>query len=406
MSQATRTCLTCGEDFEVDTNYRARYCPDHLGGKPTQEEIKLAASMKARDYFDEWLSRRVDLPEVPTRIRATKATDMGFDTEQHMVAMLSDAHYGSYIDPRVTGGLAFYDLDLARARGAKWRDGVLRFTQQDQLSIPVKTLHLFALGDDIEGHGDMFATQKLSMTDSVGFVMWDFVVDMSELLLSLLNRYEKIIIYKVRGNHGRIAQTAKADYPPDNLELSMWHTIASTVGRQTGGEWTLGPNGVRQMLGGKIDFYIYSSIMAFVQIFDHTFGLRHGDGVKGIASTYTGLVDNKLRMNAILGEVLNYYLIAHHHEAQSIENEIGGESMVNGCWVGPSLLSVKMQRPAASIPSQEMFLLHPSHGITNRHRIRLATKAEMRSLISWTGREVSNDVGDFLTQSLDDVIEN
>ena len=50
--------------------------------------------------------------------------------------------------------------------------------------------------------------------------------------------------------------------------------------------------------------------------------------------------DNKYRLNAIAGEVINYHIIAHHYEPQSIESEIGGESIVNGCFVGPSDLSV------------------------------------------------------------------
>ena len=64
----------------------------------------------------------------------------------------------------------------------------------------------------------------------------------------------------------------------------------------------------------------------------------------------------------------------------------GGEAIVNGCFVGPSLLSITMSRPAANIPSQEFFLLHPKHGLTHRHRIRLATVEEMRECLEWTGR--------------------
>lgn len=355
-----------------------------------REEPKGPALMTLDDYR-EALSKALEatpLPPVPEAINATVVSDMGFSTPQEGVAILSDVHYGSFIDQRVTAGLAYYDEDIADQRIVRWRDGILRFTQQDQTLLKLDVLHLFALGDDIEGHGEMFITQKLSMSDSVGFVTGKYIARMAEVIPAFLSRYKKVIVYKVRGNHGRIAQSAKGDYPPDNLELMAWRNIADRCAQMTGGKWRTDPNGVEALLGGQIEFYIYPSIMAFIDIMGYTFVIRHGDGVKGIASTYTGLVDNKLRMNAIVGEVINYYLIAHHHEAQSIENEIGGESMVNGCFVGPSLLSIKMQRPAASIPSQEFFLLHPKHGITNRHRIRLATKEEMRALINWTGRSV------------------
>jgi hypothetical protein len=339
-----------------------------------------------RDAMKSALDSLEPLAPVPDYIQTTKVAEMGFTTPQDGVLMFSDLHYGSDIDPRTTAGLAFYNQDIADERLRRWRDLVLRFTQQDAALIPLGTLHIFALGDDMEGHGDMFPTQAFGMTEAVGFVGPKFVRRIGEVLPTLLSRWKHVIVYKTRGNHGRIHASAKQDYPPDNLELLAWQSIANLVAQQTGGGWVSGPNGVDSLIGGQIDFHIYPSFAAFVEIMGKTFAFRHGDGIKGIASTYTGLVDNKLRMNAIIGEVINYYLIAHHHEAQSIENEIGGESMVNGCFVGPSLLSVRMQRPAASIPSQEFFLLHPGHGITNRHRLRLATADEMRSLINWTGR--------------------
>ena len=392
----TRKCLVadCPNLFVCDAESSRRYCDLHFGGRgvPLAAKVQSPLSKDPETEADflakaaEFLATHRPLPPVPEKIRAVRIEDMGFDTPQEAVALFSDLHYGSRIDPRVTAGLAYYDPDIARLRLERWRDGLLRFTQMDQALIDVDILHLFALGDDVEGHGEMFGSQKLSMAESVGFQVLGFVDLTSSILLDFLSRYKKIKVYKVRGNHGRITAMARNDYPPDNLELLGWSNIADRVRRQTGGDWSEGPNGIRQLEGGLIDFYISPSFMTFVEILGHSFALRHGDRIKGIASTYTGLVDNKYRLNAIVGEVINYYCIAHHHEPQSIESEIGGESMVNGCFVGPSLLSVSMGRPAANIPSQEFFLMHPKHGKTHQHRIRLASKEEMRELIEWTGR--------------------
>ena len=390
----TRVCAFpgCSSPFETEHRSGRMYCDDHYGGRVTGRPGRRTEAPELP--VDQWVERgrkfldeHRPLPPVPDHIRAIRREDMGFDTTQHGIALFSDLHWGSVIDRRVTAGLASYNPDKALYRLARWRDGVLRFTQMDQYLVDIDTLHLFALGDDIEGHGDMFATQKLQMAESVGFQVLSFVDHMSTILPEFLSRYKKVKVYKVRGNHGRIAKKARDDYAPDNLELLAWNNIADRVRSQTGGEWGITPNGTRTLTGGAIEFAISPSFMMHVEIMDHTFALRHGDGVKGIAATYTGLVDNKYRLNAIVGEVINYYIIAHHHEAQSIENEIGGESMVNGCFVGPSDLSIRMQRPAANIPSQEFFLMHPRHGITHRHRIRLASKEEMREGIEWIGRE-------------------
>jgi hypothetical protein len=586
---------------------------------------------------------------------------MDLDGKQESVAVFSDLHWGSRIDPRVTAGLAEYNLEIAKSRLTRWRDGVLRFAQMDQALLDVDTLHVLSLGDDIEGHGEMFDTQRLSMAESVGFQLFGLIDYLPDVLLSFLSRYKKVKVYKVRGNHGRISASYRGDYPPDNLELILWNNVADRVARQAGGKWTATPNGIRCLTGGKIDFYISPAFMMFIDIMGHSFAIRHGDRVGGVTRTYcvtpdtkiltddlkwvpageltegqgllafddepaqyqnrerpyktrhfkpamvtrafpqvadtyriefangkkayatgehkwlvrlgnpnhpwgwisteelaerfagvyagkhgenggkatmpmfvkpwddtpldydagllagafdadgslsksggqwplirftqyenplmaaveaaltrkgfrysknisqtpndkpiwqlqlnggrtetlrflgqirpprllsnwmnsellkerelrsdheteivavrhegprtvialtsssgtyiteygashnTGLVDNKLRLNAIVGDIINYYIIGHHHEAQSIENEIGGEAIVNGCFVGPSLLSITMSRPAASIPSQELFLVHPKYGLTHRHRIRLATVEEMRNLIEKVG---------------------
>lgn len=373
----------CGARFRKRSNSSRAYCDLHLGGREHGGVVK---TVTADEIITKYQSLAKPLPPVPKRIKAVRVADMDLGGRQESIACFSDLHWGSRIDPRVTAGLAEYNLPIAKSRLVRWRDGVLRFAQMDQALLKIDTLHLLALGDDIEGHGEMFDTQRLSMTDSVGFQLFGLIDYLPEVLLSFLQRYKKIKVYKVRGNHGRISAKRRGDYPPDNLELTLWDSVANRVAKEAGGKWSETSNGIRTLTGGKIDFYISPAFMMFVDIMGHSFAIRHGDGVGGVTRTYTGLVDNKLRLNAIVGSIINYYIIAHHHEASQTEHEIGGESIVNGCFVGPSLLSLTMGRPAANIPSQELFLVHPKYGLTHRHRVRLATVEEMRSLTEWVGR--------------------
>jgi hypothetical protein len=306
---------------------------------------------------------------------------MGFDTPQEAIALFSDYHYGSKIDLRVAAGLASYNPEIARERLSRWGNGVLRFTQQDQFLLDIDTLHIFALGDDMEGHGAMFGTQALQMDMALGFQVVGFVDDMCQILPRFLGRYKKVKVYKVHGNHGRIAAKAREAYPPDNAELFAWQMIAERLT----GQWDdkaieTTDTGVRVYTGGPFEFYISPSFIMFLDIFGFSHALRHGHGIKGLQATYTGAIANKLRLNAVVGEVINYYVKAHLHEAQNAENEIRGEIIQNGCFVGPSLLSVEMSQAAANLPSQEMWLIHPRKGITNRHRITLAEVDEVRQL--------------------------
>ena len=331
---------------------------------------------RAKQYLTEYRA----LPPVPDYIRATKVEDMGFKTPQTGVALLSDLHYYSRIDRRAANGLAEYNIDIARDRLSRWRNGVLRFTQMNQVWVELEELFILALGDDLEGHGKMFSSQALQMSESITFQMMGFVEDMTGIILSYLERYPHITIIKVPGNHGRTAERAKGAYTPDNFELMAWELVAERVRYQTGGEWTTSENGVRSLTGGQIDFHIHYGAIALFDILGWLCAARHGHGIRGLQSTYTGALDNKMRLNAVVGEVINYYFKAHLHEAQSSESEIHGEVIQNGSFVGPSLLSIEMSRAAASLPSQEFMLFHPKRGKTHHYRIHLAEVSEVRQV--------------------------
>ena len=327
------------------------------------------------------------LAPVPAQLRATRLEEMGFDSPIEAIIPFHDLHFGSFIDPRVSAGFAYYDPDVARERLVRWRNLVLRFTQREQLTTTLENAHLLALGDDIEGHGEMFGTQKLGMAEPVGFQVLGFVDDMSNVLLSYLERYKHITVYKVHGNHGRITAKARDSYPPDNLELTAWGNIADRVRVHTGGDWLpMTPAGVRVLKGGMIDFYIASSPVMLLEILAFKFLIMHGHGVKGLASTYTGAIDTKLRYNSIIGETINYLVKAHLHESQQAEHEIGGAIIQGSCFVGPSLLSISGSRPQANLPSQELFFMHPKHGKVHHEVLHLATVKEMRQFHEWVGR--------------------
>jgi hypothetical protein len=323
--------------------------------------------MTAEQFGEEaskFLDQHAPLPPVPANVLATKREDMGFDTPQHAVACFSDYHFGGVVDPRVTGGIGGYDIATARRRLTLWRDRVLRFTQMIQLTTDVPVLHILALGDDMEGNGHMFPTQALQMEESAYFQYLGFVEDISSILTTFLARFEEIHVYKVFGNHGRLAGRAKENFDPDNFELMAWQTIKERV---------------EKVAPGRFTFDISPSFYQLVDILGFEFYLRHGDGVN-LRSTYTGALDTKLATNSIVGKVIPYMVIAHHHTATNDEAEIGGEIISNGCFVGPSLLALRMRRPRANRPSQELFFVHPKRGITHRHRIHLADVDEVRQV--------------------------
>ncbi len=398
----TRTCANthCGQEFQSD-HPRKMYCSIQCNqvakrarDKATREGQPPPAANPADTVLktftrlaDTWLDKMRPMAPLPEIIQATRLEDMGFDSPIEGIAPFHDLHWGSKIDPRVTQGLARYDLDIALERWTRWRNLVLRFTQREQISSHLDTLHVFALGDDFEGHGQMFGTQSLGLVESIGLAYVSFVDHMSNILLDFLSRYKHINVYKVHGNHGRISAKARDSYPPDNIELMAWRNVADRVRAQCGGEWTpMTPAGNQALRGGMIDFTIAMAPQMFIDILGFRFLIAHGHGMKGLQSTYTGAIDTKLRWNSVIGETINYLIKAHLHESQMAEHEIGGAIIQGGCFVGPSPLSLSGARPAANIPSQELFFLHPKHGKVHHETLHLATVQEMRELQEWVGR--------------------
>lgn len=360
-------------------------------GPPTPEEeaqfdVDAAIRNALGEKAAEFLAQHAPLPPVPDNIKTYRLEEMGYEHPVEAVIPFHDYHFGSEIDPRANGGFAWYNIDVARDRLTRWRNLHLRFAQREQIMATVEEAHILAIGDDFEGHGDMFGTQKLQMGEPIGFQYLGFVDDVSNVILDLLARYKHISIYKVHGNHGRITKSAKDSYAPDNIELMAWQNIADRVRASAGGEWEpMTAGGVRTMRGGMVDFYIASAPRMLVKIQDHKFIIMHGHGMKGIQSTYTGAMASKLAWNSVIGETIQFMVKAHLHEAQQAEHEIGGAIIQGGCFVGPSDFSLNMSRPAASLPSQELWFMHPKHGKVHHETLHLATVAEMRQYVEWVG---------------------
>ena len=364
-------------------NKTGEVTPEELAQFDIDAAIREALGEKAAEF----LAQHSPLAPVPDYIRTDRFDEMGYDSPIEAVIPFHDYHFGSNIDPRANGGFAWFNIDVARDRMTKWRNLQLRFAQREQLTTTLTDAHVFALGDDFEGHGEMFGTQKLQMGAPIGFQYLGFVDDMSNVLLSLLERYEHITVYKVHGNHGRIVKSARDAYAPDNIELMAWQNIADRVRASVGGEWqAMTQSGIRAMTGGQISFFIASAPRMLVKIQDvHKFIIMHGHGMKGIQSTYTGAMASKLAWNSVVGETINYMVKAHLHESQQAEHEIGGAIIQGGCFVGPSDFSLNMSRPMASLPSQELFFMHPIHGKVHHEILHLASISEMRQFVEWIG---------------------
>jgi hypothetical protein len=288
-------------------------------------------------------------------------SSMGFGP-QDQVAVFSDYQRGKVVDPRDTGGIGGYTTVIAQRRLATWRDGVVRFRQTYRF--PVKKLWVPALGDDIEGHGQIYPAQAYFLDQHLLDQVVGFVSDMEEVLRFFAAHYPEVEVIKAgRGNHGRTGRK-RSDRPErDNIETIMWLWLKDRL------------KDVK-----NLTITIPEGFFAVADILGHSFYFTHGEDIRPMSPyAASGGMNVKLRMDAILGFVINYFVCAHHHYNLEFEKEIGGRFMVNGAFPGPDLLSVKWLHEA-NLPSQLIFAVHPKWGVTHRTNLTLARPEEVRNV--------------------------
>ena len=364
-------CLDCG----LPTEGRHKRCPscglDYKRARDNQRIKDLRAGAKSPVSppgfdLDSAIAKvaasltSLPVPRPEALLVPTADKDMGFGP-QHQVAVFSDYHRGEVVDPRETGGLGNYNVDVARERLARWRDGVVRFRQTYRFD--VEKLWIPALGDEVAGHGQIFPAQAYFLGEHWLEQVMGFVTDMEEVLRFFAQSYPEVQVIKVIGNHGRTGTKHNERPFRDNIEPILWSWLKDRL-RDV-------PN---------LNIHIADGFFAVADILGHSFYFTHGEDVRPYSPyAASGGMNTKLRMNAILGFVINYFVCAHHHQNFEFEKEIGGRFMVNGSFVGPSMLSVHWLHEA-NLPSQLIFAVHPKWGVTHRTNLVLAQPEEIRQI--------------------------
>jgi len=371
-----KLCKFCDKELPLPATWRERkrdYCPGEKC-KSDASKVRFAARVQGTappseppkptldDMIRESWTTLEALPAPASKVflQIADESDLGFKP-QVQVALFSDLHRNEVVDPRETGGIGLYNNEVMRLRLARWRDGVARFKQTYRF--PVPTLHIGALGDDLEGHGQIYPAQAYFMDRNLLDQVMGFVKDMEDVLRFFATLYETVEVDHVPGNHGRTG-AKRGDRPfLDNIENIAWMWLRDRVKDVS-----------------NLTVRVHPAFFTLVDILGWTFYFAHGDDVLPM-SPYAkrGGQNTKLRMNAVTGEHINYMCIGHSHTNIEFEPEINGRLMVNGNFVGPCMLSVQGMHEA-NLPSQLVFAVHPTYGITHRSNLTLATADEIRNV--------------------------
>jgi hypothetical protein len=278
----------------------------------------------------------------PAPIRKSKASK----TKHEFVLNWSDLHAGEVVSREETGGINEYTWDIMLKRHDKLRESL--FSYQDNRTYPVEQLHVFALGDMLSGsiHDELVATNEIPMAEATV----QLGLDGAEWLESLTERFPRVHVTGVVGNHPRAHKKPWAKQGFDNADWTSYHVMATALKRNP-----------------RVTFDIPKANQHRITIAERwPVLLWHSDGVRSSMPgvPWGGIVRRVTALRAqysSVGKPVNYFFSGHFHTANAVE---GGTVVVNGSVKGVDEYSLKAfggGRPA----QQVLATFHPRNGLTD-----------------------------------------
>ena len=171
--------------------------------------------------------------------------------EEELVLMLSDLHFGKKN--------RYYSLEIAKERFNKLIKALMVITAIHRTAYPIKKLHIFWLGDIVDGT-NIYPTHVHHVEQHAVNQVVSIIPELAGQLATLAGFFSEVHNYCVRGNHGRNRKDAHEDENWDFLTYKVMEIATSHLPHMT---WSV-PEGWEQI----------------VSVLNTNFLLVHGDQVK------------------------------------------------------------------------------------------------------------------------------
>jgi len=276
----------------------------------------------------------------PFPIKRLKIPDLnGRSKNTTPILMLSDIHTGTFLKSESTGGLNYYSKEKLSKQMNNLRNALVTISIKQLAEYPLLKIH--SLGDLLEGI-NIFKGQAFQIDMHLKEQYYYIAELMSTLLIELLQLYKEIEISCVPGNHGRIGM--KGDYPvEDNFEYFWYRHMEQKMQNYP-----------------RIKWNISETWWMLDKTYDKTSLIFHGDGIRSWNSIpYYGIERADAKYTKLLASQKNMYQILElgHFHSLAVLPSPTGNILVNGCFVGGSMLALK-NMVTTSEPAQLFFGIH------------------------------------------------
>lgn len=302
-------------------------------------------------------------PPVPswlTKVESGMAKSPGVPT-----LFASDWHWAEVVDPSQIGGVNKFNLKIAHERVRALISQTIDLLDNHMVN-PEYPGIVFALGGDMMSgfiHPELVETNEVnvmaSLVDLFGVMSW--AIEM------LADRYGKVFVPCVTGNHGR--STVK---------------IQAKNRHHTSFDWLLYCLLDKRFENDpRITMHIPDGPDALYSVYDTRYLLTHGDqfrGGDGLIGCLGPIIrgDHKKRSrNAQIDMDYTCMILGHWHQLIQMQRLI-----VNGSLIGYNEYAYAGNF-GFEIPQQALWITHPKNGITFQMAVKLGGKHDQESRSDW-----------------------
>lgn len=302
-----------------------------------------ASSSVYRAAFDAFSN--FDLPKIkrPIFSKSSKVPETA-------VAVLADWQLG-----KVTPD---YNSEVAAQRIEQYTEKLLEITEIQRAHHPVNDLHVWLLGDIVEGE-EIFPGQS-HLIDSGLYrqVGVNGPEILGNFLSTALENFEHVHVTGVIGNHGSVGGRNRRQYDPEtNMDRLLYKIVNLIFAKESRITFNI-PDG-----RGERNWYAVDAIGNYKTLLIHGDQLPHPSSVSGYYKRIFGWKDGAIP------EHFDDVFMGHYH--QNFKMSIGTTVLrVSG---SPESYNTYAQEyfNSMSRPSQHLMYIHPEQGVTSEYSIWL-----------------------------------
>lgn len=269
-------------------------------------------------------------------------------SEHHAIltTILSDAHFDEVVNPDEIGGVNAYDREIATKRLKRYFEQLCFVGDHYMAGVTIDGVVLMLGGDMLTGEIHEELTETNADTVMSGLLYWS--EEIAAGIQMLLERYGKVQVYVVVGNHGRTSRKPR-------MKLRAKRNF----------DWLLGHMVARYFEGNDdVSFTIPESAHIHFDIYKTTYRLEHGDSAKG-GGGWIGAIgpvmkrEQKVRTaSQAMDQDFDHMVIGHWHQLSWLSG-----ATINGSNKGYDEFASIMGFGYED-PQQAAWLTTPTRGIT------------------------------------------